>query len=211
MQPYLDIEHLNRSKLQQEDGLISEAYRERCLKDFGIYISPGSRFLCPNISIGNYTWIDGPILIKGISPCQIGKYCAIGHDVRIITNDHDTNRASMLNTGITHGRLKSKGPVVIGNDVWIGDAAIILTGVTIGDGAVIGAGSLVNRNVPSFNIVGGVPARNVKNRFNDKIISQLQEISWWNWSQEKIARNRRFFETDLNDNPELDLFSIIIP
>lgn len=81
----------------------------------------------------------------------------------------------------------NKGDIVIGNDVWIGYEAIIMAGVTIGDGAIIGTRALVTKDVPPYTIVGGIPAKTIKKRFNDEIISELLKLQWWAWPLEKIA------------------------
>lgn len=83
----------------------------------------------------------------------------------------------------------NKGDIVVGSDVWIGYEAVILSGVTIGDGAIIGARAVVTRNVPPYAIVGGVPARLIRKRFDDKTIETLLRLKWWNWPSEKIARH----------------------
>ncbi|MBI5204619.1 MAG: CatB-related O-acetyltransferase [Nitrospirae bacterium] len=103
----------------------------------------------------------------------------------------------------------SKGPVIIGNDVWIGDSVIILPGVQVGDGAIIGAGSVVTKNVPPYTIVGGVPAKKIRDRFSDKIKEQLLQIKWWDWPEEKIKANREFFMTDLGKLNEVQIADII--
>ena len=86
------------------------------------------------------------------------------------------------------GHPKTKGDVKIGNDVWIGKEAIILSGVNIGDGAVIGARSLVSRDVQPYAIVGGNPAREIRKRFNDQTIQELLEIRWWEWEPNRIEK-----------------------
>lgn len=83
----------------------------------------------------------------------------------------------------------NKGDIVVGSDVWIGYEAVVLSGVTIGDGAIIGARAVVTRNVPPYAIVGGVPARLIRKRFDDKTIETLLRLKWWNWPSEKIARH----------------------
>ena len=83
----------------------------------------------------------------------------------------------------------NKGDIIIGNDVWIGYEAVILAGVSIGDGAIIGARAVVTKDVPPYTIVGGVPAKSIKKRFSDETISSLLSIQWWNWSKEKISKN----------------------
>lgn len=83
----------------------------------------------------------------------------------------------------------NKGDIVVGNDVWIGYEAAILSGVTIGDGAIIGARAVVTKDVPPYTIVGGVPAKPIRKRFDEKTIGQLLEMQWWDWPKEKIAQN----------------------
>ena len=82
-----------------------------------------------------------------------------------------------------------KGDIIIGNDVWIGFEAVILAGVAIGDGAIIGTRAVVTKDVPPYTIVGGIPAKPIKKRFDEDTISELLRIKWWDWSNEKIVRN----------------------
>lgn len=83
----------------------------------------------------------------------------------------------------------NKGDIRIGNDVWIGYEALILAGVTIGDGAIIGTRAVVTKDVPPYTVVGGVPARPIRQRFALEVIAALQELKWWDWPEEKIARH----------------------
>lgn len=83
----------------------------------------------------------------------------------------------------------SKGDTVIGNDVWIGYEAVIMPGVTIGDGAIIGTRAVVTGNVPPYTIVGGVPAKPIRKRFDDATIEKLEAMRWWDWDEEKIKRS----------------------
>ncbi len=180
----------------------------------GCYIAKGTIIKCP-FQIGNYSNIMGPAVIKGDRLCRLGNYCALGWGIHIITSSHDSNHANLqIDVQQRHGFKKiwiSRGEVNIGHNVWIGDNAVILSGVTIGDGAIVGAGAVVTKNVPSFGVAVGNPARIVKMRFSKKIISQLLEIRWWHWPEDRIGRNKDFFEMDLAKNPDADLFSIIIP
>jgi virginiamycin A acetyltransferase len=179
-----------------------------------IYVHPDSVIVSP-CTIGYGTYINGKISVMGISATRIGRYCAIGPDVKILTAEH------ILNMPNIQARLQdriggdpiatSKGDVVIGNNVWIGDSAIILSGVTVGDGAVLGAGSIVTKNVEPFAIVAGSPAKKIRMRFNDNIIRQLLDIQWWNWTEDKMRQNVRFFNTDLTalpDNADLKDFLV---
>ncbi len=83
----------------------------------------------------------------------------------------------------------NRGDIVIGNDVWIGYEAVILSGVTIGDGAIIGTRAVVTKDVPSYTIVGGVPAKPIRKRFDEETIQKLEEIRWWDWEEERIKKN----------------------
>jgi len=81
----------------------------------------------------------------------------------------------------------NKGDIIVGNDVWIGYEAIIMSGVTIGDGAIIGTRALVTKDVPPYTVVGGIPAKTIKKRFSDEIIAELLLLRWWEWPLEKIS------------------------
>ena len=83
----------------------------------------------------------------------------------------------------------NKGDIIIGNDVWSGYEAVILAGVTIGDGAIIGTRAVVTKDVPPYSIVGGVPAKPIRKRFDDETIVELLRLKWWDWSEERIAQN----------------------
>ena len=83
----------------------------------------------------------------------------------------------------------NKGDIVIGNDVWIGYEAVIMAGVHIGDGAIIGTRAVVTKDVPPYTIVGGVPAKIIRKRFDDDTIELLKKMQWWNWSKKRIQRN----------------------
>ena len=83
----------------------------------------------------------------------------------------------------------NKGDIIIGNDVWIGYEAIIMSGVKIGDGAIIATGAVVTKDVPPYTIVGGIPAKPIRRRFDEKTIEKLRKSHWWDWSKEKIKNN----------------------
>ena len=108
-----------------------------------------------------------------------------GLDVKEITNAWD-----------------NKGGIVIGNDVWIGFEAVILSGVTIGDGAVIGTRAVVTKDVPPYTIAGGVPAKLIRKRFSDDVISELLKIQWWNWSENRIRKNMEAIQSGRIENLE---------
>lgn len=126
----------------------------------------------------------------------IGNFCSIAQEVLILLGgNHSLNWVTtfpfekeplFFNNRPNNNYESSKGDVIIGNDVWIGRRSIILSGITIGDGAVIAAGSVVTKDVPPFTIVGGNPAKIIKKRFEEDIIKALLEIAWWNFEDNKI-------------------------
>ncbi|SCH02904.1 Streptogramin A acetyltransferase [uncultured Clostridium sp.] len=87
----------------------------------------------------------------------------------------------------------------VGNDVWIGCNVVVLPGVTIGDGAVVAAGSIVSKDIPAYAIVAGVPARVIKYRWDEKTIERVSELKWWNWNDEKIKDNLELFTEGIGD------------
>jgi virginiamycin A acetyltransferase len=173
------------------------------LRKRNIYVHPDSN-IGKFTTIGYQTYINGPALIDSSkdAPVTIGKYCAIAHNLRIRTRNHHTGYINMQHTFQRRYDFPelviTKGIITIGNGVWIGDNVTILPGVQIGNGAVIGAGSIVTKSIPPYSIAVGNPAKVIKKRFSDHIIEQLQEINWWDWEEEKITKNRVFFETDLS-------------
>jgi len=131
----------------------------------------------------------------------IGKFCSIAHGARFLFNGGNHRAASCVNYPFAiFGELwehdlnvasswDNKGDIVVGNDVWIGFEALIMAGVTIGDGARIGSRAIVTRDVPPYATVAGSPARVVKKRFSDAEIALLEEIRWWDWPEDRIRRN----------------------
>ena len=108
---------------------------------------------------------------------------------------------NVLDPRFTHikGHPHSKGDVVIGNDVWVGRGAAILSGVRVGDGAVIGAYAVVVRDVPAYGIVAGNPAKLLRTRFSDAIIEELEDVRWWDWPDERIDRAVPYLQSDRID------------
>lgn len=161
-----------------------------------------------DVQVGIESYHNGNFEIrgKGQKVC-IGSYCAIGKDVKLILSNHSFNYPSMQYTFYTkHFKKapfkKEKGivSIEIGSDVWVGDNVIILPNVSIGHGAVVGAGSIVSKNVEPYSIVGGVPAKVLKNRFDSKTIEKLLELKWWEWDKSKILENESFFFKKANNN-----------
>ncbi|MBI5650216.1 MAG: CatB-related O-acetyltransferase [Chloroflexi bacterium] len=148
------------------------------------------------IGRGTYGWLRVIDAGEGAT-LKIGAFCSIAKQVTILLGgEHHTEWISTYPFPALWraarnipGHPKTKGDVIIGNDVWIGQAATILSGVTIGDGAVIAAGALVAKNVAPYTIVGGNPARVIRQRFPDAVIAQLVKIKWWEWSDAEIEKD----------------------
>lgn len=132
----------------------------------------------------------------------IGKFCSIACGAKFLFTSGNHSLASLatypfpifyeewnLDAADITDAWDNKGDIVVGNDVWIGYEAVILSGVTIGDGAVIGARAVVTKDVPPYTIVGGVPARPIRKRFDAETVALLLKLEWWNWPKEKIAQN----------------------
>lgn len=132
----------------------------------------------------------------------IGKFCSIACNAKFLMTSGNHTMKSLstytfpifyeewgLDTRHITDAWDNRGDIVIGNDVWIGYDAVIMSGVEIGDGAIIGTRAVVTRDVPPYTIVGGVPSRAIKKRFSDDMISELLSIKWWDWPYEKIQAN----------------------
>jgi acetyltransferase-like isoleucine patch superfamily enzyme len=159
-----------------------------------------------NITLGKGTFINGYTFISAAkdAPITIGAFCSIAEFVYIISGNHNLNYPSTYQTssGIYSAIFKDNSgkisPIKIGNDVWIGAHSIILSGVTIGDGAVIGAGAVVTKDVAPYTIVAGVPARYLKSRFDTpEKIKALMAMKWWDLPDSEILKKRTFFTTEL--------------
>ena len=170
----------------------------------------------PSIIVGDYTmyndFVNDPVDFQKNNVLYhysvnhdrlvIGKFCSIACGAKFIFTSANHSLKSLSTypfpiffeewdldvTNITDA-WDNKGNIIIGNDVWIGYEAVILSGVTIGDGAIIGTHAVVTKDVPPYTIVGGVPAKPIRKRFNDKTIARLLELKWWDWPEERIKAN----------------------
>jgi virginiamycin A acetyltransferase len=182
----------------------SEIYGETTISENAIL---NSVYIKGRVRIGKYTAIEGPSAVfTEHQEVIIGKYCSIAWGCNIINYNHYLKRPSshymMYHVfGKDPKRdVRSKGPIEIGNDVWIGANVIILSGVKIGHGAVLAAGSIIVGDVDPYSIVSGNPAIKIGARFEEATIQKLLDLSWWDWEEEKMKRNVLFFEADLDFN-----------
>jgi acetyltransferase-like isoleucine patch superfamily enzyme len=147
--------------------------------------------------VGDHSYGKPTIMRSGRTRCRIGKYCSVAPGVSILLGGN--HRVDWVTTypfsaiadwhpeaaGI-RGHPSTNGDVVIGNDVWLGRCCTILSGVTVGDGAVIGAEALVVKDVPPYAIVGGNPGRVIRFRFDEATIARLLTIRWWDWPDARV-------------------------
>ena len=143
-------------------------------------------------------WTYGRIKVLGWghkATLRIGKFCSLGGGTTIFVDDGEHKpssvsvyplRLALPGLEIPEHTVAGKGDVEIGHDVWVGDAATILSGVRIGNGAVIGTRAVVAKDVPAYAIAVGNPARVVRMRFTPEQIAALEKMTWWNWPLEKI-------------------------
>jgi len=152
---------------------------------------------------------DGTSLNVGCEargPVSLGKYCAIGRHVIFQGRNHiyhkPATQVSFYREMFDEELGFDASGIEVGHDVWIGNRATVLPGVTIGHGAIIGAGAVVTDDVDPYEIVGGVPAEHIDWRFGESVREQLLEIAWWDWAESKIRDNREFFQSNLSTLPE---------
>lgn len=169
----------------------------------------------PNITVGDYTmyndFVCDPVKFEKNNVLYhypvnqdkliIGKFCSIACGAKFLFTSANHTQKSLstypfpiffeewnLDKKQVASAWDNKGDIVIGNDVWIGYEAIILSGVHIGNGAIIGTRAVVTKDVPPYTVVGGIPAKEIKKRYNENTIQKLLQIGWWNWPFDKIQQ-----------------------
>ena len=170
----------------------------------------------PSITVGDYTmyndFVNDPVGFERNNVLYhypinrdrliIGKFCSIACGAKFLFNSANHTLSSLstypfplffeewgLEKRNVAASWDNKGDIVIGNDVWIGYEAVIMAGVTIGDGAIIGARAVVTKDVPPYMVAGGIPAKPIKKRYPEETIAALSELKWWDWPEERIAQN----------------------
>ncbi|MBN9070956.1 MAG: antibiotic acetyltransferase [Rhizobiales bacterium] len=163
----------------------------------GRYSSVGERVVLREVSLGDFSYFERHA--EAIY-AAIGKFCSIAANTRINALEHPMERLTThkvsyrpneyfryLGVDQAFRARRQARQVVIGNDVWIGHGAVILPGVSIGNGAVIGANAVVRRDVPAYAIVAGVPGRIVRYRFAEPVRAAIEALRWWDWPLERLA------------------------
>lgn len=165
--------------------------------------------LSGQVKVARYTSLWGPSIYVsgGGQGVEIGSFCSIAHHVSLQEQFHNSQRTTtyfiernLLEQPEPPEALITKGPIRIGHDVWIGAGAQVLSGVTIGDGAIVAAGAIVTHDVAPYAVVAGNPARLIRYRFGPDRIAQLLDVQWWHWSEERLRREAAFL-TEIQDRP----------
>ena len=176
------------------------------------YTYPVNVFSLSKVSVGNYTY--GPVWVETFgNPSEhlsIGNFCSLAEKtVFLLGGNHEYQTIStypfskkVFNDGIDS---KLDGEIVVEDDVWIGYRSTILSGVRIGQGAIVAAGSVVTKDVPPYAIVGGVPAKVIKYRFSKQIINELLKLDFSKIDAQMLAANRKFFSISLNEDNFLNI------
>lgn len=179
------------------------------------FLGKVSLILEAKIRMGVRTYFSGPGIIRGQDLLSIGSYCCIAENVYInlwndahpmtypsiyVLNDRRMKMDGLdIDMHLTEFKRGFVGGVSIGNDVWMGRNVRIYNGINIGDGCIIGEGSLVRQDCEPYGIYAGIPARLIRYRFDEKVIEQLLEIKWWNWTHQKMKINKDFFNMNLTE------------
>lgn len=166
----------------------------------------------PVATIGIDSYLGDTLVVAGIEDdifdnynLHIGRFCSVARENKLIINQYHDYKS--ITTGYSSVgeelepcyKIQKKGSIIIENDVWIGYGAAILSGVTIQNGAVVAAGSVVKKDVPPYAIVGGNPAKIIKYRFTQEQIEKLLEIQWWYWSSDKMEECKEDFSLDIEE------------
>jgi len=165
--------------------------------EFGKYVVIFNDVKIANSKVGDYSYIQSG---SKIFNTNLGKFCSIASSVSIGPGIHDVNlvttHPSLFSKSTPLPKIFSKSDyiisnkkVTIGNDVWIGEKAVVLDGVSLGNGSIVAAGAVVVKDVAAYSIVGGVPAKHIRYRFDEKTIKIFLESEWWNFHEEWFEKN----------------------
>lgn len=158
-----------------------------------------------NVSMGKFSYIGYRCFATNV---KIGNFCSIADNCRLGNGMHPIEFVStspvfcegknILKKNFSNHKYENNKMTIIENDVWIGANVLVKSGVTIHNGAVVGMGSVVTKDIPAYEIWAGVPARFIRRRFETEIVDGLENLQWWNWDEKKIMDNSNFFDNPSN-------------
>jgi acetyltransferase-like isoleucine patch superfamily enzyme len=197
---FLEIRRVRVANRNKNNNLILEVGCLLSNANFGKNNYLGKNVVLTNSSIGDYSYINSDSKIRNT---KIGKFCSIGSNVQIILGKHPYNFVSTHPSFFSNNKIfktfsdlnyiDEYEEVTIGNDVWIGEGALIPKGVTIGNGAIIAARAVVTNDVEAYSIVGGVPAKHIKFRFDKDTVKHINSSEWWNFNEEELIKSFKYF------------------
>ncbi len=194
---------IKRSKLRKrykKNKLVVGLNTEIVNSVIGMYVALGKDVTLRNSNLNDHSYINSNTYVNNT---RLGKFCSIGSNVQFGLGKHTTSMVSTHPAFYANNKhfktfsdkmyIEEFDQIIIGNDVWIGDGAVIMNGIAIGDGAVVAARAVVTKDVKPYTIVGGVPAKILKYRFDEKTIERIRKSKWWDRDEEWFEVNYKLF------------------
>lgn len=168
--------------------------------ELGNHVCLGNNVSISNSSIGDHSYVNSG---TKINRTEVGKFCSIGPNIKFGLGIHPTHLISTHPAFYSNNKpfktfadkvyFKEYGRIKLGNDVWVGSDVIIMDNVDIGDGSIIAAGAIVTKDVKPYEVVGGIPAKHIKFRFDQIIIDQIEQKRWWDKDENWLQDNYKIF------------------